>query len=201
LSTAPFVTLPRGLLAECEAEACRSFPKETGGAFMGRRASAGEYRIEHMIGPGPKADHRKTSFKPDAEWQWSEMRRIHVASPGIAFLGDWHTHPKADGGRLSRTDLKALVEILSSEETRSNAVLSIIVSGKPRRWSWNAWQARMKAHGEARPTLWMERLNVVSLSGELVVTTRSGSAHKTGMAPARPIEPYVCGPCFAEPRR
>lgn len=160
LSLTGMVRLPASVSAACEAEARHRYPYETGGAFMGRRGPRGEYRVEAMIGPGAGADHRRSSFRPDAEWQWSEMRRIHAARPGIAFLGDWHTHPGAVIARLSGMDRRALAEILSSDETRADTVLSVILSGGPTRWGWRVWEARGERGARGWPSLVIRRLDL-----------------------------------------
>lgn len=128
--------VPGRLVDLCEGEARRAFPLETGGAFMGRRRD-GDLLVEHLIGPGPGADHRRRSFEPDATYQWAEMARIHRVTAGRAgYLGDWHTHPRCRGGELSALDVQALDEILGSPRSRVESVVFAILSGGRRRWRW-----------------------------------------------------------------
>ena len=131
---------------------------------MGRRGPAGDFLVEHMVGPGPRADHRRTSFRPDADWQWSEMRRLHRALNGdLSFLGDWHTHPRASRGDLSRTDIEALAEILLEPKTRAEHVVSAILFGGRHGWGWSVWVAAITIDADGRRSLtaWMSDLHVV----------------------------------------
>lgn len=74
-------------------EARASPLRETGGALLGWREES-NYVIDRVLGPGPNAKHRFSSFEPDAEWQAREGARIYAATARtVAYLGDWHTHP------------------------------------------------------------------------------------------------------------
>lgn len=78
------------LLAEARAWQVR----ETGGALLGWHEN-GAYVIDRVLGPGPSAKHRFASFEPDAKWQASEGARIyHETDRTVAYVGDWHTHPR-----------------------------------------------------------------------------------------------------------
>ena len=138
----PRLIIARHLCEACEEEARRAFPLETGGAFMGRMSVDGDFVVEHMIGPGPLADHRRSSFEPDAAYQWDEMARWHRSTAGTgAYLGDWHTHPRHWRGVLSSLDRQALAEILQDPRTQSSAIVNTILSGGRRRWRWTAYAA------------------------------------------------------------
>ena len=138
----PRLIIARHLCEACEQEARRAFPLETGGAFMGRMSAEGDFVVEHMIGPGPLAEHQKSSFAPDATYQWAEMARLHRLTGGaVAYLGDWHTHPRHWRGVLSSLDRQALAEILQDPRTQSSAIISTILSGGGRHWRWTAYEA------------------------------------------------------------
>src|SRR3989442_1461190 len=81
-------------------EARRRAPNETGGVLLGYWADAGrQVVITDAVGPGPQAAHRRTSFEPDHEFQEAEIRRLYRGSGRrLAYLGDWHTHPRGGVG-------------------------------------------------------------------------------------------------------
>jgi integrative and conjugative element protein (TIGR02256 family) len=92
--------------------------------------------ITHVIGPGPRADHRIDAFTPDRDWQYGHIDALFAASGGsIEYLGDWHTHP---GGMSypSKTDIELLESIASSPESQCSRPLMCILSSKSNRvWS------------------------------------------------------------------
>ena len=82
-------------LEEMLREARRWRLRETGGALLGWHED-GRYVIDRILGPGPDAKHRFASFEPDAKWQGREGARIYCESGRtVAYLGDWHTHPRS----------------------------------------------------------------------------------------------------------
>lgn len=141
----PVIVMPTDIIDACLSEARARFPNETGGALMGRRGDSGEFLVEHTIGPGPGALHRRDSFMPDADWQWSEMRRLHAEHGGVlSFLGDWHSHPRSSSMVLSKVDVRALVEILTDHRTRASEVVCLILADGVRGWRAQAWVAGIK---------------------------------------------------------
>ncbi len=161
LRVKPIVSVPACIVAACEAEARRRFPLETGGAFMGRRRSADTFAVVEMIGPGPGAHHGRTSFQPDARWQWSEMARLFKASGGdMTFLGDWHSHPGSPRANLSGMDLAAIREILRDPRTGEDAILSAVVFGGPARWGWSVWRANLRGIGSAERRIQIGRASL-----------------------------------------
>jgi integrative and conjugative element protein (TIGR02256 family) len=84
----------RSALDALLAEARRWPIRETGGALLGWR-EADQWVIAQILGPGPHAKHRLSSFEPDAVWQNEQGHRIYRESGRtIRYLGDWHTHPR-----------------------------------------------------------------------------------------------------------
>jgi len=84
----------RNALTELLAEARRWPRRETGGALLGWR-DGDRTVVARILGPGPHARHERHAFEPDAEWQNAEGARIYEDSGRmIAYLGDWHTHPR-----------------------------------------------------------------------------------------------------------
>lgn len=84
----------RAALEDLLAEARRWPLRETGGALLGRRK--GELTVvETVLGPGPGASHGYSHFEPDGAWQQVQGERIYAQSGRtVAYLGDWHTHPR-----------------------------------------------------------------------------------------------------------
>jgi len=108
-------------------EAIRALPQETGGILMGRWVGPTAALVTDVIGPGPNASHRATSFDPDQAWQETEVARTWAARlGGVAYLGDWHTHP---GGwpRPSREDRIAADLIAASNDSGVHRPTMLIV--------------------------------------------------------------------------
>ena len=68
-------------------------PLETGGVLLGRPTPSGEPHIVELIGPGPDARRTPTTFDPDTDWQQDQLDAAFAATPGLSYLGDWHSHP------------------------------------------------------------------------------------------------------------
>lgn len=65
-------------------EARRAYPLETGGILVGYVASNNEPVVQHIIGPGPAARHKRQRFHPDHDWQCHRLDDIFEASSGRA---------------------------------------------------------------------------------------------------------------------
>jgi integrative and conjugative element protein (TIGR02256 family) len=132
----------RSALEELLAEGRRRPLRETGGALLGHRD--GELAVvETVLGPGPGAVHGYSHFEPDAEWQQREGERIYERSGRtIAFLGDWHTHPRG-GPFPSHQDRETAETIADDRAFRAPRPLYGIAS---KRWyarRESAWRLRM----------------------------------------------------------
>lgn len=133
-------------LSAMEAEAERADPDETGGMLLGwDNPDMEEFVIAVVLGPGPGADHRRTTFRPDAEWQQVELERLYLATDGkLTFLGDWHVHP-AGGFGLSRRDRKTMAMVAVTEDARCPHPITVLLAGTPnssyRRGAW-VWSSR-----------------------------------------------------------
>lgn len=119
-------------------ESSRSFPLETGGVLMGYWTKDNTV-ITNVIGPGPDAVHRPSSFLPDHDWQLEEISRIYTLSKRIyTYLGDWHSHPKG-GLYLGWRDRRTLNEIASCPDARVSVPLMLVTAGKNNDWKLGAW--------------------------------------------------------------
>jgi integrative and conjugative element protein (TIGR02256 family) len=107
-----------------------TFPKETGGIFMGYRQE-NQLVITNVIGAGPKAVHEHNSFNPDNEYHETEMARIYKESNQInTYIGDWHTHPNS-GSYLSSRDKKTIINISQNRECRLKQPIMMILGTFP----------------------------------------------------------------------
>lgn len=135
-----------------------TFPLETGGMLLGYEADNGEAVVTAVIGPGPRARHRRYRFSPDAEYQQSELTAHYVRTDGReTYLGDWHTHP---GGStvLSFLDKKTLTRIASTPSSGTAKPVMAILGGGSRTWDIGAvrflgWKRRFPFNWYDLPTL------------------------------------------------
>jgi integrative and conjugative element protein (TIGR02256 family) len=121
------ILLEREHLEKMLLEGRRMFPLETGGVLMGF-VSAKRTVVTSVIGPGPRAVHRRRSFTPDAEWQQDRVADLYESSGRRdTYLGDWHTHP-AGSTRASFTDWVAAWTIARSREARCRKPVMVVLS-------------------------------------------------------------------------
>ena len=153
------VSIPPAIVRACETEADALFPLETGGVLMGYWASDDLAVVSAMIGPGPAAVHRSHSFEPDLEWQHGQIATHYFASGRReTYLGDWHTHPHAQSGSLSRHDRQVIRTIIRTPEARAKRPLMAIFHGTPREWGLTIWLGTT-----TRTWFGMTRLSVIPL--------------------------------------
>lgn len=121
------VHLDAEALAEMVTEALAKYPLETGGVLLGSTTDDGAAVIHRVIGPGPEAQHRRSSFEPDDAWQQHQLDAVFEREPKInTYLGDWHTHP--DGrARPSPTDVRAAQVIADAPDALQPKPLTLIV--------------------------------------------------------------------------
>lgn len=101
-------------------------PAETGGILVGYRSEAAMV-VTQVIGPGPAATHKLTSFDPDTQWQTEELAaRYHASGRTETYLGDWHTHPNGNP-RASFADWRAARRISRARAARAPEPLILII--------------------------------------------------------------------------
>lgn len=132
--------LPAAIFNICVQEAGLFAPLETGGIFLGHRLPTGERQVQHMIGAGPKAKHRSTWLEVDDQWQNIEISRLAADDPNISYLGEWHTHPLASNGNISRVDRKALAQLAKFQDLRCPNPVMTILFRKRLEWMAAAWE-------------------------------------------------------------
>jgi len=129
-------------------EAEKMAPLETGGVLAGYITDENEdIVITDIVGPGPKAVHRRTSYSPDYKYHREEVGKIYDRSQGTtSFLGDWHTHP-GSGLYLSERDKKALRNIANYPKNFINSPIMIVASepilNEARNWQLKAWRIKL----------------------------------------------------------
>jgi integrative and conjugative element protein (TIGR02256 family) len=121
-------------------EFLRKLPNETGGVLVGYWLADSEGAvITDVLGPGPRAKHRKISFVPDASYHESEIARLYEESGRLhTYLGDWHSHPDSTT-RLSRTDRHTLLTIAKHAEARVVTPLMAVI-GESDPLTLQVWQ-------------------------------------------------------------
>lgn len=119
--------LPHAAADAVAAAAYAHEPNETGGIMLGT-IEGKIATVAALIGPGPDAEHRPTSFDPDQAWQLEALGDVwQSAAADWRYLGDWHSHPGA-GVRPSVRDWKVARLIASSPDARCPAPLMLIAA-------------------------------------------------------------------------
>lgn len=115
-----------------------SFPLETGGMLLGYIADNRDVVVTAIIGPGPKAIHRRYGFVPDAGYQQAELSAHHLITNGReTYLGDWHTHPRG-GTALSPVDKRTLTRIACTASSGIGEPIMAILGGGRESWDFSA---------------------------------------------------------------
>lgn len=80
---------------------------------------------------GPQATHRKHSYIPDYKFDEKQIAKIyHKSDKSEVYLGDWHSHPKADS-YLSFTDKATLEKISKFQQARLAKPLMLVLGTRP----------------------------------------------------------------------
>lgn len=118
-------------------ETIKQMPFETGGVLIGYWGNEWEAVVTEVIGPGPKAIHKKYSFVPDHKYHEREIREAYVKTGRTeTYLGDWHTHPKTNA-YLSNQDKSTIYKIADYKEARLEKPLMMILGTQP--FGLSAW--------------------------------------------------------------
>lgn len=125
-------------------ETGRHLPNESGGILLGYWArQPTEAVVTEAVGPGPRAEHRKDGFRPDADYHEAAIAEAYLGSgTRITYLGDWHSHP-ACSGALSKRDRRTLRHIAEDANSRLPRPFMVIVGRRDRRMEIAAWQGRL----------------------------------------------------------
>lgn len=149
----PVIWLSAALQEQCAREGDSKFPNETGGVFMGYWHDPGCAVVTAVIGPGPDAVHERYSFEPDHRWQLAEIAGHYDRSGRHeTYIGDWHTHPGAISGTLSRTDRQVVRRIINTPAARAPTPLIAVFFGEESAWDVVVWRGSLSP----RPLLWAQ---------------------------------------------
>jgi integrative and conjugative element protein (TIGR02256 family) len=153
--------LPIAARDEIVDKAQRAGKVETGGILLGYwAANSTQPVICNIVGPGPKADHQPTRFRPDQGFHLKEIARAYRESNGsVRYLGDWHSHPQGTT-ELSARDVRTLGRISRYAAARVTTPLMLITAGPP--WAVEVWLA-------TRPLcrIWPRRSDVIRIPFQL----------------------------------
>lgn len=147
---------------------------ETGGVLLGWRNRA-DVVVSHVVGPGPGAQHERTTFHPDSAWQDERIAELYEFSGRrLEYLGDWHTHP---GGRPwpSRRDERTLRHIAASAEARCPDPVMVIL-GSATADEASAW--KIGAFVLRDGPRWRPWRRDVTWAHSLVITDSTGEGHR-----------------------
>lgn len=153
----PVVWIADAAVTAMTAEAERTHPLETGGMLLGWvNDDRNEIVVATVLGPGPAAEHERTRFRPDADWQQQHLDRIYDGTDGrVTFVGDWHVHP--DGGfGMSRRDRKTMGRTAMTTDARCPHPVMLLLARAAnagyRLGSWTWTPSRWPLHpGDAIP--------------------------------------------------
>jgi integrative and conjugative element protein (TIGR02256 family) len=136
------LVVPLSILETCARDAAAFAPLETGGIFLGRREKSEV--VEHMIGPGPNAVHRRGSLEVDDEWQNAQIATLYATGASVEYLGEWHSHPAASHGSMSRTDERTLLILSGFEQLRCSDPVMMIFYRESAAWNFAAWKLNQR---------------------------------------------------------
>jgi len=157
----PTLWLTDEVLSEIYDLAAQAVPHETGGMLLGwRNEHTNDVAVCAQIGPGPKAQHAPTSFRPDGPWQQRQLRRQYREGGRIVtYLGDWHVHPEG-ALELSGEDTATMLRIARKRSSRTpRPVFGLLVTNAAG-FQFAAWQL----DASARPSR-LEQLTIRAWNG------------------------------------
>jgi integrative and conjugative element protein (TIGR02256 family) len=145
------------MIGRCVDYANEHHPFETGGTFMGYWSDSNTAVITASIGVGPDAVRERHNFEPDQVWQEREIA-VHYEATGRreTYIGDWHSHPNARNGRLSRTDRRILRRIIATPSARVTTPIMAIFHGKPDQWRLTIWRGELLNRALLWPKLFVK---------------------------------------------
>lgn len=115
-------------------DADRWHPYETGGMLLGYEADNGEAVVTAIIGPGPRAKHRRFRFAPDADYQQEMLEAHFTRTDGReTYLGDWHTHPMGRAAP-SLLDKRTLARIALTPSSCTTRPIMLILANDSTVW-------------------------------------------------------------------
>ncbi len=149
-------------------EASAKAPMETGGVLMGYFAQPENTPVVLLAtGPGSQAVHQRNYYKPDYEFDESQIATLYEKYGGkIIYLGDWHTHA-ASFPELSYKDKRTLRRIAGCKSARVETPIMLILSYNGQ-WDATIWQGKLY-----KKCVWGKHLVISNLTVNLIHTEKS----------------------------
>lgn len=103
---------------------------ETGGLLLGYRASDREFVINSITLAGPDAERSRHHYVPDYDYDDKLLDdAFDKWGAKSIYLGDWHSHPGAIRGTLSKKDRRVLKTVAQSQDACTDTPLSLLLFG------------------------------------------------------------------------
>jgi integrative and conjugative element protein (TIGR02256 family) len=130
------------VLAQMRELASQYTPLETGGMLLGYESESNDPVVTAIVGAGPAARHRRLRFRPDYNYQQSQLEAHFVSTEGReTYLGDWHTHPSG-ACALSWLDKQVLARIAKTPSSGiAHPIMAVLADGKP---DWRLHVSRLQ---------------------------------------------------------
>lgn len=117
-----------------EGYARASYPEETGGILIGRRDGL-HITVTHIVGPGPRATHKRDRFWRDGQHAKRELDRIYAKTSGVSdYIGEWHSHPVS--GPPSTVDQATMRRISQDPAYATTVPVLAVVQRDPTTAEW-----------------------------------------------------------------
>jgi len=87
---------------------------ETGVTLFGNKDGE-DFKVLHVCGPGPKADHKEFNYSGDDNYSTLVYENLLKENPDLKHIGELHVHPLRMRN-LSGTDRETVKEVLKSYE-------------------------------------------------------------------------------------
>jgi len=162
------VWIYRPVLKFVTVEASAKAPLETGGVLMGYFGQPENTPVVlWATGPGSQAVHQRNYYKPDYEFDESQIATLYEKYGGkITYLGDWHTHTSSFP-ELSYKDKRTLRRIVGCKSARVETPIMLLLSYSGR-WDVTIWQGKLY-----KRYVWGKRLVISNLTVNLIHTGKS----------------------------
>jgi integrative and conjugative element protein (TIGR02256 family) len=132
------VWIARHVLTQMTELASRHAPMETGGMLLGYVSDSNEFVVTAIVGAGPAARHRRLRFRPDYDFQQSQLESHFESTQGAeTYLGDWHTHPSG-ACSLSWLDKRVLLRIAKTPSSGTQQPIMLVLGGGTPEWRLHA---------------------------------------------------------------
>lgn len=139
MSYVQVLCLAPGVARLIRQESSASPEEETGGILVGRVDGTTAW-VTHVVGPGPRAEHGRSSFRRDGDYTQSCLEDIFCQSQGDDdYLGEWHSHLVLAGP--SSLDSRSMAWVSKNPRYHCpSPLLLLCCQAKPDRWHLRGYQ-------------------------------------------------------------